>query len=269
MDPKFTPKAQWAQTSRAIAKISLLVSVAIFGAGAALADNAANRFREYDGAQTADMSRLLSARAEQSVKVVVVMSETSVAGARALSPTHTIDRAERDQVVSRVQAQHAAVRPQLEGHGAKVLNQFHGALNGIKIEVHPSKIAAISALPGVVSVLRVARHQLNNAVTVPYIGTPAVWQATPGFRGEGVKIAIVNTGIDYTHANFGGPGTAAAFTAAAATSTSPADPALFGPGAPKVKGGIDLVGVHARGPVGPDELTTYKWVAYGNGHLRN
>ncbi|MGR8929804.1 MAG: glutamate-5-semialdehyde dehydrogenase [Gammaproteobacteria bacterium] len=32
--------------------------------------------------------------------------------------------------------------------------------------------------------------------------------------------------------------------------------------------GISTDKLHARGPVGPDELTSYKWVAYGNGHLR-
>ncbi len=247
MQSGFPDSARSGKTGRssiaqAIAKIGLLVTVAAFGADAAMAQNSASRFREYDGAQNADVSRLLSARAEQAVKVVVVMSENSLAAARTLSPTHTIDSTEHENVVNRVRAQHDIIRPQLEGHGAKVLGHFHGALNGIKIEVHPSKIASISALPGVVSVLRVARHERNNAITVPYIGAPAVWQSTHGFRGEGVKVAIIDSGIDYTHANFGGPGTPDAFATAAANSTLPADPALFGASAPKVKGGIDLVG---------------------------
>ena len=33
--------------------------------------------------------------------------------------------------------------------------------------------------------------------------------------------------------------------------------------------GISTDKLHARGPVGANELTSYKWVAYGNGHLRD
>lgn len=33
--------------------------------------------------------------------------------------------------------------------------------------------------------------------------------------------------------------------------------------------GISTDKLHVRGPVGPDELTSYKWVAYGDGHLRD
>ena len=82
----------------------------------------------------------------------------------------------------------------------------------------------------------------DNVKGVPLIGAPAVWDGLAGLHGENIKIAVIDTGIDYTHANFGGPGTVAAFNAANATDTLPANPALFGPAAPRVKGGIDLVG---------------------------
>ena len=77
---------------------------------------------------------------------------------------------------------------------------------------------------------------------VQRVQAPTAWSGSLGVHGENIKVAIIDTGIDYTHANFGGPGTPEAYDAAFATSTAPADPALFGPLAPKVKGGIDLVG---------------------------
>jgi serine protease AprX len=39
-------------------------------------------------------------------------------------------------------------------------------------------------------------------VSVPKINTPRVWEA--GFKGEGIKIAVVDTGIDDTHPDFAG-----------------------------------------------------------------
>jgi subtilisin family serine protease len=93
-----------------------------------------------------------------------------------------------------------------------------------------------------VDVSPIALMEPDNTNSVPLIGAPAVWSGVPGLRGEGVKIGIIDTGIDYTHLNFGGPGTIEAYAAAHAAETAPADPQFFGPGAPKVKGGIDLVG---------------------------
>ncbi len=57
-----------------------------------------------------------------------------------------------------------------------------------------------------------------------------------GITGKGMKVGILDTGIDYTHAMFGGVGTAEAFKAI--------DPAKEATGYPsaKVVGGIDLVG---------------------------
>ena len=59
--------------------------------------------------------------------------------------------------------------------------------------------------------------------------------------GEGVTIAVLDTGLDYTHADFGGPGTLEAFAQAQASDNMPAaDSGLYDP--EKFAGGWDLVG---------------------------
>jgi len=184
----------------------------------------------------------LSLLANEQVKVVVTMSAESVAEVRARAPGHVISQQDHDAIHTQLAQQHAALEPSIVARGGKILAHYQDSMNGMKVQIARSEVAGLSNLPGVVQVVGVPKYNIKNVVSVPFIGAPAVWQGIPGFRGEHVKIAIIDTGIDYTHANFGGPGTVAAFTAAAATSTAPANPALFGPKAPKVKGGTDLVG---------------------------
>jgi len=184
----------------------------------------------------------LSLLDNEQVKVVVTMSAESVAEVRGRTPGHVISQQDHDAIHTQVAQQHAALEPSIVARGGKILAHYHDAMNGIKVEIARSEVAGLSSLPGVVQVVGVPKYNINNVVSVPFIGAPAVWQGIPGFRGEHVKIAIIDTGIDYTHANFGGPGTVAAFAKAAASSTAPADPTMFGPNAPKVKGGTDLVG---------------------------
>jgi subtilisin family serine protease len=156
--------------------------------------------------------------------------------ARALTPEA------RESIHSDLRAKQDAIRGSIEANGAVVLGQYQDAINGIKVETPVAKLSALSTLLNVVSVKAVATYELDNSVSVPFIGAPAAWAGTPGLRGENVRVAIIDTGIDYTHANFGGPGTPKAYTAAHLAETLPADPQWFGPGAPKVKGGIDLAG---------------------------
>src|SRR5260221_5954439 len=179
---------------------------------------------------------------EQPMTVVLKLAGDPVAVVRSKSANRQIAVADKAGIESALAAQQAALVTAIEANGGTVLANFQNAINGIKVQAAPGQIAPLASLPGVVEVTRVATHKRLNSISVPFIGAPSVWSGTPGFRGENIKVAIIDTGIDYTHANFGGPGTPAAYNAAFKTDTQPADPALFGPNAPKVKGGIDLVG---------------------------
>jgi subtilisin family serine protease len=222
-----------------------LAATLLSAPSAAAGRDAASRFRSVDGGGVTIAKSAfapLGARGGVPMTVVVTMASDSVATARARSVNHQISDDEERSIATRTAAEHAAVRPSIEARGGHVLASYHHAINGMKIRIDSREIAGLAAMPGVVSVLKVPVYKLNNAVSVPYLGTPAVWAGVPHLRGEHIKVAIIDTGLDYTHANFGGPGTPAAYTAAHAASTQPADPSLFGPNAPKVKGGIDLVG---------------------------
>jgi minor extracellular serine protease Vpr len=174
------------------------------------------------------------------VTVVVQLAGDSVAEQQA-NAGRKLDRDEKERIKSQLKSQHDGMRGSIEGLGGTVVANYRAAYNGIKVRIAGDRVKELAALPGVVAVRPLQLMKPDNLRGIPLIGAPAVWQNL-GLHGEGVKIAVIDTGIDYTHANFGGPGTAAAYAAAHAAETAPADPALFGPSAPRVKGGTDLVG---------------------------
>jgi subtilisin family serine protease len=152
-----------------------------------------------------------------------------------------LTKPEKDQAKAALKAPQDALAASITSLGGTILANYQVAYNGIKVLIARDNVAQLATLPGVIAVKPVTIAKPDNIHGIPLIGAPAVWQNL-GLHGENVKIAIIDTGIDYTHANFGGPGTAAAYRAAHANETAAADPALFGPNAPRVKGGTDLVG---------------------------
>jgi minor extracellular serine protease Vpr len=153
---------------------------------------------------------------------------------------------QKDAIRQQLKDKQAALHGPLADAGARIIGQMQDAYNGIQVVVPQKNLPQLAALPGVVAIHAVPTFKPANINGVPFIGAPQAWQNT-GATGAGVKVAIIDTGIDYTHADFGGPGTTAAWDYAFAHSTvDPAtDPTLaaeFGPSAPRVKGGYDFVG---------------------------
>jgi subtilisin family serine protease len=143
---------------------------------------------------------------------------------------------------SQLRAAQVPVEQRISALGGKVVGNYQSAYNGLKVQIAARNAPALLDIPNVVALHRVQTMKPDNVRGVPLIGAPAVWDGLNGYHGEGVKVAVIDTGIDWTHADFGGQGTPAAYAAAHANETLPADPAYFGPNAPKVKGGTDLVG---------------------------
>jgi subtilisin family serine protease len=176
----------------------------------------------------------------QQVTVVMTLTGESVAEQQG-DAGRRLTGNEKNSIKQQIKAQQDALKGNIAALGGTVLAQYQSSLNGIKVRIAQSQSSQLLALPGVTSVRPVYLMHPTNARSVPFIGAPIAWQNL-GVHGEHVKVAIIDTGIDYTHANFAGPGTVAAYQAAHANEALPADPTLFGPNAPRVKGGTDLVG---------------------------
>ena len=203
-----------------------------------------------------------SAVVQSGGRVVVRLSGESGAEAFSKGKSETAARAaaraQQEAFLSRVQGIDAS---------ARVLARVQMVMNAVFVQIDASKVAQIAADPAVVRVAPVANYELDLSQTVPYIGAKAVQDA--GVTGKGVKVAVLDSGIDYTHSALGGAGAAAY----AANNPTIIEPGTF-PTA-KVKGGYDFIGSAWTGGTGtpaeapdPDPLDDGALVAsnIGVGH---
>jgi len=105
-----------------------------------------------------------------------------------------------------------AMLPHLTGPevNGRVLFRATRAYNGIAMVVSPDKIAKIAALPGVKTVHPLhPKYQTAAFSDIDFLGTRTFWTKVPfGIHGENIRVADIDSGLDYIHANFGGPGNA-------------------------------------------------------------
>jgi subtilisin family serine protease len=159
--------------------------------------------------------------------------------------------AEQAAFISRI----LAIAPSME-----VLASMQLAQNAVVLSVDAQDLVKLARDTSITRVVPVANYSLDLSETVPYIGGETAHEL--GAKGKGVRIAVIDSGVDYTHAALSGPGTQAAYEAAWAPippAGAPAIPVLTSGGylvtddpatsaddglfpSAKVIGGYDFVG---------------------------
>jgi uncharacterized repeat protein (TIGR01451 family) len=164
--------------------------------------------------------------------------------------------------VLRVQAAQESVAKELTAPaiGAREIYRVSKVLNGIAVAIDPANLRSLQKVHGVKRVLPILMEYPNNSTSVPFLGTPNVWANTLGLPagadGTGVRIGIIDTGIDYLHPDFGGPGQTATDymneRTDTANFTTVGTAAIEGPfPTPKVVGGTDFAGDNYTGSNAP------------------
>lgn len=146
------------------------------------------------------------------------------------------DDDEREHALS-LKKQQDILRDTLEGMGVDVLSAMRVGANGFRIKVRLAEVSNLLLIPGVKSVSPIAVHKPSLSKSVPWINAPQIWDEYG--TGKNISIAVIDSGIDYLHANLGGSGVVADYTS---NNKNIIEPGTF-PTA-KVIGGYDFAGAN-------------------------
>lgn len=217
--------------------VPLPVLAMLVVAGAAIAgipgpDGPADTIRPHSGVPEGFMPAAV--RADSGLgRYIVVMDAPSVATAM---EAQALGGSAQKRVAAGARTSQRGAIAAARSAGGKVVFRYDTLLNGFSARMSPGAAAELASRSDVASVEPVSVVRRMNETSVPFIGATKVWRKLDA-EGKGIVVADVDTGIDYTHENFGGPGTVAAYERN--------DPNVIEPGTfptKKVIGGYDLVG---------------------------
>ncbi len=137
----------------------------------------------------------LTGQAGQRVAVIVELAARPAARATAGERPSALRVVEAEQ--RRVAARIAAVSP-----SARLRWRYGLVLSGLAVDLPLRDLARVAALPGVAAVYPSVRYRPLASDGPSLIGAPAIWGPALEHGGRGVKIGIIDDGIDAGHPYF-------------------------------------------------------------------
>ena len=188
--------------------------------------------------QTADVAVLVELEGTAAARVYAATFDAGKPNGVAQARADAVNNARAQ--VSRNESEHQRFSATLAQSAVKAtpIYRVTKALNGLAYTVNRADIARLRALPGVKAVHVIEQEYPTLSTSVPFLGTPAAWSGVSplGVTGQGVRIGIIDTGVDYQHATFGGTGLLADYQANNRTVVDAYFPSA------RVVGGTDFAG---------------------------
>ena len=89
----------------------------------------------------------------------------------------------------------------LNTHNIIITKRFKRIINAVRINVSPKTAQSLRSLLSVKKVEKPRSYSFLTKKSVPAVGAKKAWgKQQTGFDGEGVRVAVIDSGIDYTHA---------------------------------------------------------------------
>ena len=200
-------------------RLALPLALVAALATAASASSALQPVRRHFGDRTLPLVRhgtldIPAGQAQGRVRVIVTLRQPPLAVARGPGLTarsggaqlDVASRSSRQYLASLQRVQAAAVRSlQHAIPSARVSRRFQVVLNGLTVELPAMRLTTLTRLSFVQRIYPSARYRLSTNESAALTGAPALWAAT-GARGDGVKIAVVDDGVDQSHPFFAAAG---------------------------------------------------------------
>lgn len=159
---------------------------------------------------SADINTAAARRANGTVSVIVTLAgepaytEFIAAGGRAnraAANTRANDRA------AALRSEQANFIGAAQALGGRVTGSFQFLNNAVVVDIAPDRVLGLANVPGVVAIGPNRVYDRQHTTSMPLVRASDVWEGSytgGSFTGEGVTVAIIDEGIDYTHAHFGG-----------------------------------------------------------------